>query len=84
MDVEEIDEDEFKLGRRSRSPPPEQYLEQLKAQLKKEGRCLKCLGHGHRPNKTEVCRKTTSLSFEEAKALLAKEGKAKEKAVEKE
>ncbi|KAM0800222.1 hypothetical protein BDR22DRAFT_973071 [Usnea florida] len=86
MDVEEIDEDEFRSGRRSRSrsPPPEQYSEQLKAQLKKEGRCLKCLGHGHRPNKTEACRKTTSLSFEEAKALLAKEEKAKEKAVEKE
>ncbi|KAM0800592.1 hypothetical protein BDR22DRAFT_851104 [Usnea florida] len=88
-EVEEIDEDEFRSRRRSRSrsPPPEQYSEQLKAQLKKEGRCLKCLGHGHWPNKTEACRKTTSLSFEEAKALLAQEDRAimaKEKAVEKE
>ena len=97
MDVEEIDKDEFRSGRRwrsrSRSPLSEQYSDypqrsaysdQLKAQLKKEDRCFKCLGRGHRPNETEACRKTTSLSFEEAKALLAKEEKAKEKAVEKE
>ena len=97
MDVEEIDKDEFR-GRRSRSQSPlsEQYsgsqrsayLDQLKTQLKKEDRCFKCLSRGHRPNKTEACRKTTLLSFEEAKALLAKEEEkaimAKEKAVEKE
>ena len=80
MDVEEIDEAEFRSG--LRSPVPEQYSEQLKAQLKKEGRCFKCLSNnGHRPNQTEACRKAAPLSFEEAKALLAK---TKEKAVEKE
>ena len=79
MDVEEIDEDEFR-GRRSRSRSPRSaYSDQLKTQLKKEDRCFKCLGRGHRPNETEACRKTTSLSFEEAKALLAKEEKAVEK-----
>ena len=88
MDVEEIDEDEFR-GRRSRSRSPRSaYSDQLKTQLKKEDRCFKCLGRGHRPNETEACRKTTSLSFEEAKALLMKEEEkaimAKEKAVEKE
>lgn len=75
VDVEEIDEQEFKSG-------PSPYSEQLKDQLKKEGRCFKCLGYGHRPNQTEACMASKALSFEEAKAIVAKE-KAVEKAVEK-
>ena len=75
----DFDEDEFKSSL-SEHPRRSYYSEQFKAQLKKEGRCFKCLGHGHRPNQTEACRKAAILSFEEAKALLAK---TKEKAVEK-
>ena len=87
MDVEEIDEAEFNSDR-SRSPLSEQYLEhpqrssyleQLKAQLKKEDRCFKYLDYNYRPNETEACRKSALLLFKEVKAKLAKE-----KAVEKE
>lgn len=70
-DVEEIDEHEFyDAPSTPHTKHPDEYPEVFKDQLKKDGRCLKCLGHGHRPGR---CRSTKHLSYEEAKALLVKE-----------
>ena len=79
-DVEEIDEREF-LATTPHTIHRDEYSEDFKAKLKKDGRCFKCLGYGHRPNQTDApCVGSTPLSFEQAKAILAKE---KEKAFEK-
>ncbi|KAF6220166.1 hypothetical protein HO133_003297 [Letharia lupina] len=72
----------LKLRSRIAGPQRSPYSEQLKDQLKKEGRCFKCLGYSHRPNQTEAYMASKALSFEEAKAIMAKE-KAVEKAMEK-
>ena len=77
----------YSRGRRSRrssrdssnsshSSHPNAYPHKFKKQLRKEGRCLKCLKRGHLPTDEEApCRHTQPMTYKEAKAarsLLAK------------
>ena len=78
--LEEIDEEEFVTTPpvTTKAPQTTTYPEHFRTRLQEEGRCFKCLGHGHRPGR---CTLTKHLSYEEAKALLARE--TRENAVEK-
>ena len=77
-DLEEIDQEEFFQSGGGAST---RYPADFRVRLQKEGRCFKCLGYGHRPGPDAPCASKKNLSYEEAKAKLAKE--VKEKAVEK-
>lgn len=77
--LEDIDEEDFYAGKSNaasstNAPYMHVYPAEFKATLKRKGRCFKCFEHGHRSNQTEACRQSKGLSFEEAKALLGKEG----------
>ena len=77
-DLKEIDREEFFNGGANT-----RYPAGFRARLQREGTCFKCLGHGHRPGPSAPCASKKNLSYEEAKVMLAREAKDKEKAVEK-
>lgn len=50
----------------------ETYPTDFQAELKKDGRCFRCLLTGHRPGPSAVCKDDPQLSYPQAKRLLAK------------
>ena len=92
-DLKEIDSKEFARSNGEKTPSTHSYRENeainirypanFKARLVEKGRYLKCLRRNYRPNYDAPCVKEKSLSYKKAKALLAKEAKIKENAVEK-
>ena len=68
-----LDDDDDDVTFLKESPlRPEEYPEDFKAKLKQLGLCLRCLTPGHRPKSTPACQQATPLTYEEAKAVLAK------------
>ena len=85
-DLKEIDSEEFVRNSdgktRENGAVKIRYSTNFRAQLVKEGRYLKCLRRDYRPG-DYTCAKEKNLSYEEAKAILAKKVKIKENIVEK-